>query len=158
MEESMNLPAAFSALAGYGAAVWCGVAAAIATFVIEIILRKKGILFASGEKKIARAKRRGHMLTAVRTNIRFRDREPEDTTTNRLYIANYEYIVDGKVHTKQVVSSSLKPPSTITLYYDSSPNKVFSEYDVGKNPLQILLYIIPVLVAYLAMTAMGFEP
>lgn len=50
------------------------------------------------------------MLTAVRTNIRFRDREPEDTTTNRLYIANYEYIVDGKVHTKQVVSSSLTPP------------------------------------------------
>lgn len=49
------------------------------------------------------------MLTAVRTNIRFRDREPEDTTTNRLYIANYEYIVDGKVHTKQVVYSSLPP-------------------------------------------------
>lgn len=101
MEERMNLAEAFSALAGYGAAVWCGVAAAIATFVIEIILCKKGILFASGEKKIARAKRRGHMLTAVRTNIRFRDREPEDATTNRLYIANYEYIVDGKVHTKQ---------------------------------------------------------
>lgn len=109
MEERMNLAEAFSALAGYGAAVWCGVAAAIATFVIEIILCKKGILFASGEKKIARAKRRGHMLTAVRTNIRFRDREPEDTTTNRLYIANYEYIVDGKVHTKQVVYSSLPP-------------------------------------------------
>ena len=55
MEERMNLAEAFSALAGYGAAVWCGVAAAIATFVIEIILCKKGILFASGEKKIARA-------------------------------------------------------------------------------------------------------
>lgn len=56
MEERMNLAEAFSALAGYGAAVWCGVAVAIATFVIEIILCKKGILFASGEKKDCKSK------------------------------------------------------------------------------------------------------
>ena len=60
MEERMNLAEAFSALAGYGAAVWCGVAAAIATFVIEIILRKKGILFASGEKDCKSKTKRTH--------------------------------------------------------------------------------------------------
>lgn len=154
----MTLTEAFEALAGYGPAVWCGVAAAVITFIIEIILCTKGILFASGEKKLARAKRNGHMLTATRTNLRYRDREPENSTTNRVYIANYEYTVNGEVRTRQVVSTSVKPPSTITLYYNGSPNKVFSEYDVGKNPLKILLFIIPVLVAYVVMTALGFRP
>ena len=34
----------------------------------------------------------------------------------------------------------------------------FSEYDTGKNPLQVLLYIVPVLVVYVVATALGFEP
>lgn len=42
MGDRITLMEAFSALAGYGAAFWCGVAAAIATFIIEIILVKKG--------------------------------------------------------------------------------------------------------------------
>ena len=158
MEDRMTLAEAFSALAGYGPALWCGVAAAIATFVIEVILCKKGILFGGADKKIALAKQKGHMLTATRISLRFRDRKPENTRTNRVYIANYEYTVSGKRRTKQVVSTSLKPPLTITLYYVNSPNKVFSEYDVGKNPLQIFLYIIPVLVAYIVATTLGFEP
>ena len=90
--------------------------------------------------------------------MRFRDRGPEDTRTNRVYIANYEYTVDGMRRTKQVVSTSLKQPLTITLYYVSSPKRVFSEYDVGKNPLQILLYIVPVLAAYAVATVLGFRP
>ena len=151
MEDRITLTEAFSALAGYGPALWCGVAAAIATFIVEIILCKKGILFAGADKKLALAKQRGHMLTASRTSLRFRDREPEGTSTNRIYIANYEY-------TKQVTSTSMKPPLTITLYYLNSPTKVFSEYDLGKNPLQILLYIVPVVVAYIVATVLGFEP
>ena len=98
------------------------------------------------------------MLTAQRISLRFRDREPEDTTTNRVYIADYEYTVNGKRRTKQVTSTSVKPPLTITLYYLNSPNKVFAENELGKNPLQILLYIVPILVAYVVATALGFEP
>ena len=158
MEDRITLTEAFSALAGYGPALWCGVATAIATFIVEIILCKKGILFAGTDKKLALAKQRGHMLTASRTSLRFRDREPEGTSTNRIYIANYEYTVNGKRHTKQVTSTSMKPPLTITLYYLNSPTKVFSEYDLGKNPLQILLYIVPVVVAYIVATVLGFEP
>ena len=52
MEDRMTLAEAFSALAGYGPALWCGVAAAIATFVIEVILCKKGILFGGADKKL----------------------------------------------------------------------------------------------------------
>ena len=80
------------------------------------------------------------------------------TKPNRVYIADYEYTVNGKRRTKQVTSTSVKPPLTITLYYLNSPNKVFAESDLGKNPLQILLYIVPVLVAYIVATALGFEP
>ena len=138
MENRMTLTEAFRALAEYGLAFWCGVVAGIATFVVEIILCKKGILFAGADRKLALAKQRGHMLTATRTSLRFRDREPEGTTTNRVYIANYEYTVNGKRRTKQVTSTSVKPPLTITLYYVSSPKRVLSEYDVGKNPLQQL--------------------
>lgn len=158
MEDRITLTEAFHALAGYGAAFWCGAAAGIATFIIEIILCQKGILFAGADRKLALAKQRGHMLTAQRISLRFRDRKPENTTTNRVYIANYEYTVNGKRRTKQITSTSVKPPLTITLYYLNSPTKVFSEYDLGKNPLQILLYIVPVLVAYIVATALGFEP
>ncbi len=158
MEDRVTLAEAFSALAGYGPALWCGVAAGIATFIVEVILCTKGILFAGADRKLALAKQRGHMLTATRTSLRFRDREPEGTRTNRIYIANYEYTVNGKRRTKQITSTSVKPPLTITLYYLSSRTKVFLEYDLGKNPLQILLYIVPILVAYLVATALGFKP
>ena len=158
MEDKVTLTEALSELAGYGPAFWCGVAAAIAVFAAEVILCKKGILFGGAERKIALAKKRGHMFTARRVSVRFRDRGPEDKRTNRVYIANYEYTVDGMRRTKQVVSTSLKPPLTITLYYVSSPKRVFSEYDVGKNPLQILLYIVPVLAAYAVATVLGFRP
>ena len=158
MEDRLTLAEAFRALAGYGPAFWCGAAAGIATFVVEIILCKKGILFAGADRKLALAKQRGHTLTATRASLRFRDRGSEDTRRNRIYIATYEYTVNGKRRTKQVTSTSVKPPLTITLYYLNSPTKVFSEYDLGKNPLQILLYIVPVLVAYFVATALGFEP
>ena len=158
MEDRIGLAEALGELAGYGPALWCGVAAAIATFIIEIILCKKGILFAGTDRKIALAKQRGHLLTATRTSLRYRNRDPENTSTNRVYIANYEYVVDGIRRTKQVISTSLKPPTAITLYYVNSPNRAFSEYDGGKNPLQILLYIVPVLIAYVVATALGFEP
>ena len=46
MEDRVTLAEAFSALAGYGPALWCGVAAGIATFIVEVILCTKGILFA----------------------------------------------------------------------------------------------------------------
>lgn len=158
MENRVTLAEAFSVLAGYGLALWCGVAAGIATFIVEVVLCTKGILFAGADRKLALAKQRAHMLTATRTSLRFRDSEPEDTRSSRVYIASYEYTVNGKPRTKQVVSTSVKPPLTITLYYLNSPTKVFSEYDLGKNPLQILLYIVPILIAYIVATALGFEP
>lgn len=157
MEDEISLSNALHQLTGYGPAVWGGVFAAIAVFTVEIILCKRGILFACSEKKIANAKKAGHIITATMTSCRFNDRFPDNKTANRMYIAMYEYAVNGKVKTKQVVSTSMKPPTTISLYYTSNPNKSFSEYDVGKNPLKFLIYIIPVIVAYFMMQTLGFN-
>lgn len=157
MDNEISLSEAWEVIAGYDSAVWYGVFAAVATFIIEIMLCKNGIIFASGDKKIAKAKKAGNVITATVTTCRYKDRFPDNKTANRMYIAMYEYSINGVSRTKQVVSTSVKPPRTISLYYTTTPNKVISEYDIGKNPLQFLLYLVPVLVAYFVMEALGFN-
>lgn len=158
MNDRMTITEAIEALAGYGPAVWLGVLAAIVTFIIEIILCTKGILFAGGEQKLKRAKKDGKFVLGTLKDSWYKDREPEGKTANRLYTGIYEYTVDGITRTKQLILSGRKPPHTLYFYYTSTPEHVFSEYDVGKNPLKILIYIIPVLVAFVVMTALGFRP
>ena len=158
MNDRMTISEAIEALASYGPAVWLGVLAAVVTFIIEIILCTKGILFAEGEKKLKRARKAGHVVLGTLKKYRYKNREPEGKTANRLYIGIYEYTVDGVTRTKHLVLSGMKPPRTLYLYYTSTPKHVFSEYDVGKNPLKVLIYIIPVLVAFVVMTALGFRP
>ena len=75
-----------------------------------------------------------------------------------LYTGVYAYTVDGVTRTKRVVLSGTRPPRTLYFYYISTPKRVFSEYDMGKNPLKILLYLLPVLAAFVVMTALGFRP
>ncbi len=158
MNDRVTLSEAFEILAGYGPAVWLGVLAAIVTFIIEIVLCTKGILFAGGEQKLKRAKKEGKVVLGTLKDYRYKNREPEGKTANRLYTGIYEYTVDGVTRTKQLTLSGRKPPHTLYFYYTSTPDRVFSEYDVGKNPLKILLFIIPVLVAFVVMTALGFRP
>ena len=158
MNERVTLSEAFEILAGYGPAVWLGVLAAIATFIIEVVLCTKGILFAGGEQKLKRAKKDGKFVLGTLKDSWYKEREPEKKTANRLYTGIYEYTVDGVTRTKQLILSGRKPPHTLYFYYTSPPKHVFSEYDVGKNPLKILIYIIPVLVAFAVMTALGFRP
>ena len=157
MNEQIGLKEAWEQLLAYGPAVWAGVGTALITFFIEIVLCKKGIIFDGGEKKIKRARKAGKTLTATMTNCRYNNRPPSEKTANRMYIALYEYYVGNKRMTKQVVSTSVQPPHTITLYYTSSPNKAFSEYEVGKNPLKVIVYIVPIVVAYFVMMALGFK-
>ena len=124
----------------------------------EIVLCTKGILFSGGEQKLKRARQAGNVALGTLKHYRYKDREPEGKTANRLYIGIYEYTVDGITRTKRLVVSGMKPPHTLYFYYISNPKHVFSEYDTGKNPLMILLYIIPILVAFLVATALGFRP
>ena len=65
MNDRVTLSEAIEILAGYGPAVWLGVLAAIVTFVIEIILYTKGILFAGGEQKLRRARKEGKAVLGM---------------------------------------------------------------------------------------------
>lgn len=157
MDTRISLSDAWEILAGYDTAVWCGLLVAVITFVIEVILCSKGIIFSKEEKLIAAAKKKGNMITAKMTDCRYEDRTPYDKRTNRMYIAMYEYVIGGISRKKQIISTSGKPPRTITLYYGSNPKKTISEYDVIRPSFKFLIYIIPILVAFLTMKIMGFS-
>lgn len=124
----------------------------------EVILCTKGIIFAGGEKKIERVRKEGKYAQGTLVELLYQNREPEGKTVNRLYSGIYEYTVEGITRTKRVVVPGNAPPRTLYFYYKKTPDHVFTEYDIGKNPFKILIYIIPVLVAFAVMTALGFRP
>ena len=103
MDDRMTISEAIDALIGYGPAVWIGVLAAIVTFIIEVILCTKGIIFAGGEKKIERARKEGKYAQGTLVELLYQNREPEGKTVNRLYSGIYEYTVEGITRTKRVV-------------------------------------------------------
>lgn len=124
----------------------------------EVISCTKGIIFAGGEKKIERARKEGKYAQGTLVKLLYQNREPEGKTVNRLYSGIYEYTAEGITRTKRVVVPGNAPPKTLYFYYKKTPDHVFTEYDIGKNPFKILIYIIPVLVAFAVMTALGFRP
>lgn len=150
MNDQIGLKEAWEQLLSYDPAVWIGVFTAIVIFAIEIVLYKKGIIFSGGEKKIAKAKAKGNVLSATQVKCRYYDK----SSGARNYVATYEYEFNG-LHTKKVVTSNSIPPLKITLYYDNG--KVFSESDIGSSPLKILMYIIPIIAAITVMMALGFK-
>lgn len=150
MHDQIGLKEAWEQLLAYDPAVWVGVFTAIVIFVIEIALYKKGIIFSGDEKRIAKAKAKGNVLSATQVKCRYYDK----SSGARNYVATYEYELDG-LHTKKVVTSNSIPPVKITLYYDNG--KVFSEFDVGSSPLILLMYIIPIIAAFFVMKALGFR-
>lgn len=154
--EEINLFEAWKTLASYDVAIWVGIVVAVVIFVIEMVLCKKGIIFSSTYKKKAEAVRKGNVIQGKQISCVHRDRR-DGKNTDRIYTAYYEYYVDGKKRKKHVTSTSLKPPSVISLYYTKNPNKVFSEYDLEESSFRILLYIIPIVMAYVVMNLMGFD-
>lgn len=61
MDDRMTISEAIDALIGYGPAVWIGVLAAIVTFIIEVILCTKGIIFAGGKKRLKGREKKANM-------------------------------------------------------------------------------------------------
>ena len=157
MEQEITLKEAWQQILSYDSALWFGLLGAIVVFVIEIILVKKKIIFGGFEKKIKEAQEDGRILNATRISCRYENRNPGTKTINRIYIAYYQYELNGKTGKYQVVSTSLEPPYTIPLYYEKNSSKVFSNYGKKSNPLIVLIYIIPILVAYFIMKFLGFN-
>lgn len=155
--DEITLKEAWSEILSYDPALWFGLIGAIIVFIIEIVLIKKKIIFSGFEKKVKEAQKDGRVLNAIRISCRYENRNPGTKTINRIYIAHYQYELNGKTGKYQVVSTSVEPPHTISLYYEKNSNKVFSNYGKKSNPLIILIYIIPILVAYFIMKILGFQ-
>lgn len=155
MEKEITLKEAWEQILAYNPAIWFGLIGAIVVFIIEIILVKKKIIFGGFEKKIKGAQKEGRVLNGRRISCRYENRAPNDKTINRIYISYYEYELNGKKGKYQVVSTSIEPPYTIPLYYEKNSNKVFSNYGKKSNPLIVLIYIIPILVAYVIIKLLG---
>lgn len=157
--ERITFEQVWQQLASYGAPLWCGVISGIIVFIIEIILCNKKTLFSdnSFKKKVQKAKEQGNVVTGKLYRSRYRDREPDNKTANRMYVAGYKYLVNGVEYKYRLISTSSKPPFTIHLYYINNPKKAFSEADNKPGLLQILLYIIPLVVAISVMKLMGYN-
>lgn len=150
--ENLGLDTLWESLTYYDPAIYCGIIAAVIVFVIEIKLHNRNLIFSGDEKRIQRAKEKGHVISAKQVKCRYRDRD----SGRRNYIATYEYEINGMQGKKVIVTNS-HPPLSINLYYDVSPKKIFSEYDMGTGSLKILMYIIPIIVAYFVMRVMGYS-
>ena len=157
MESELSLLEVLEMLKSFGIETWCALLVATITFAIEVFLVSKGIIKTNKEKFIQKAKTEGKMITANRVNCYHKNRNTNtNKNTGRVYIAAYEYMVDGKKRKKGVVSENGAPPYTITLYYGKNHNKVISEYDnFATDYLQIGIYIVPIVVAYMVMRMMG---
>ena len=129
-------------------------AAAAVVFVIEVRLCVKGILFGGDDRKLAAAKSKGHIIKDKMIHYRYED---IDNAKRRRHIADYEYVVEGVTKRKRVIITGPKPPYELSFYYADSPKKIFSEYDLKGNPLQILIYIIPLIVAVAILRVLGYN-
>ncbi len=140
-------------------AIWCGLIAAAVTFAIEIKLMLKGVLFGGGRRKLEAAKKAGRMVTGTRTYCNRSIRRANNKSGSEIwYHAGYTYTLNGKTKEKRIVKKNAKPPWKVTLYYKEGSERVFLADDVDGSPLEIVIYIIPLLVGVGVMMAMGYEP
>ncbi len=137
-------------------AVWWGLLAALITFILLLRWNIKCRPFDGIGKKIEKARLAGDVVIGKRIRCRYKDRS-EKAGADRMYIATYQYTLKGVTKTKQITSTSGEPPYTISIYFEKSGNKIYTEYDSGKNPLVAMIYIVPIIVAYFVMMALGFE-
>lgn len=140
--------------------IWCGVIAAIITFVVEVILCSKKVIFSGHEKNIARAIKEGNVAIAT-LETQYSSTaytNPRNGTKVDRYHGRYVYEVNGikgKVH----VSSSSSLPRTTTVYWKKNPRKAFSSSNNScfLDNFEWIVYIIPFLVAYLVLRLTGYD-
>lgn len=142
--------------------IWCGVIAAIITFVVELILSTKGICFRfDGHKRnMAKAIEEGHIATAT-LETQYSSTaytNPRNGTNVDRYHGRYVYEVNGikgKVH----VSSSHSLPTTTTVYWKTDPRKAFSSSNNScfLDKFEWIVDIIPLVVCYLVLRLTGYD-
>lgn len=143
----------------YPPQVWCGLIAAIITVIIEVRLISKG-KFCCDKKntqRIESARQAGRMVSANMVSCRYKERDPSNKTINRMYVAQYEYILNGKTKTKQLVTTGVKPPGRITLYYDEGGKKAYTKDEHESVLDHVIPILLPLAVALIVMYLLGFD-
>ena len=128
----------------------------IAVFVLELILYSKGIIFSAGEKRLEKAKKLGHTVTAHRVHINFEDRRNDSGQMDRVWVAKYEYTFQGIRGYKVIISHHGAPGTTLTLYHDGKA--VYTDTEMRQHKRSFLLMIIPIVVMLLVAKLLGYQP
>ncbi len=126
---------------------WVGIAVMIGMYVLEEILISKGYFRPKRERKMEAAKAAGRMIQAHQVKCYCSIKDDSEDVREYTYTATYEYKVNGRTHKTSVVSKNAEPPSVITMYYESDPEKAFSDYQTGGAFIQIVETILPLLTA-----------
>lgn len=109
----------------------------------------------SRKARISRAKEAGHVIEAkqIDSRVQHNGKDPSNHT------ATYIYSVNGK-EKRYIAKSDNFLPETISLYYDDTPNKVFSAYDGDFLGLFILLpyfIFVPLGTLWLVAALLGYR-
>lgn len=132
------------------------------TMIISIIIRIKFKIddkispMYKLNKKVEKAREMNHVIEAklIKKYIDF------DDNNRRTYSGKYEYVVDGNTyHYTAIFYQEQIPPRTLYLYYDKSPNKVFTNVEYHYYALKglplIILNFSPLLIGAFMVWILG---
>lgn len=132
-----------------------GVITIIMTFIIEIVLLKKGYFkFDTKKNKMEKAIKLNHVVQAYR--ISKYDDDLTGFDVNSWYHAKYKYKINDKEYTYKYLSKK-NPPMTLDLYYINNYNKVFHYEEKKSSVFSIIFYIIPVVLGIIVMNLLGYK-
>lgn len=133
--------------------IYIGIFAAILSVKFGFDLSKKRN--AHRADRIARAKEKGYVIEARKIDSRVQHYEKDPS----IHTATYAYLIAGEER-HYIAKDSNFLPETINLYYDKTPDKVFSAYDGDPAGLFILLpyfIFVPLGTLWLVAALLGYR-
>ena len=156
MEETNVSQLLLQAVTELDVRVWIGLAVTLAVGAVEILLGRKGRIAARRTRQMELAKARGNMLTArlIHTDFEYHSTRGKRIRT---YFGKYEYEVNGRTKTFGEAFHNTRPPTTLTMYYVSDPEKAFSQLHTGQARFNALLLLIPLAAGIAVTMLLGYR-
>jgi hypothetical protein len=134
--------------------VVCGMIAAIAVFIMEIVIAYKNAGKKLKNRKVEKAKRLGHVARGKL--LRSWDEDPSRLSVTSFYNAVYVFQVDGKEYKCRYMGRDF-PTTFMDVYYIHSPRRAFVEYEYSyiRNYTAVFVYIIPIAVGIIVAKCLG---
>jgi hypothetical protein len=152
MSEFMNMMEETKSILTFN--VVCGIIAAIAVFIMEIVIAHKNAGKKPQNRKVEKAKRLGHVARGKL--LRSWDEDPRRLDIKSFYNAVYVFQVDGKEYKCKYMGWDF-PTTFMDVYYIHSPRQAFveCEYSYIRGYTAVLVYIIPIAVGIIVAKCMG---